>query len=299
VESCSSSAKILYSLLSRCTPEWGAWGWYGVFTVTFGEACRTRHACSHASCCGHAGSCSHMLKRDSPIGDNLRTRINSQYAPIYQNIIGLHHDVTNCRGSSKGPRVQIWSNLVFYTSGIGFDRTRLLLDFFMHFLSGWSWRVQWFWRHVEHTRTLGAHCSCSDQNWHSERGLTPFEPDFHLFKDKDIWELFTLSTSRDLTCALIDGFDGSYLKYGQSFMQSNSGKQKAFPKLIKQKMGSSSNISSTRLDTDQETSEKDNPAAPSAPSPVGLATAPIQPPNGGKEAWLFVLAGFFIFINSW
>ncbi|TVY23595.1 Aspyridones efflux protein [Lachnellula hyalina] len=64
-------------------------------------------------------------------------------------------------------------------------------------------------------------------------------------------------------------------------------------------MGSSSNISSTRLDTDQETSEKDNPAAPSAPSPVGLATAPIQPPNGGKEAWLFVLAGFFIFINSW
>lgn len=34
-------------------------------------------------------------------------------------------------------------------------------------------------------------------------------------------------------------------------------------------------------------------------SKPGVAAPPIQPPNGGLEAWLFVLAGFFIFINSW
>ncbi|KAL9040403.1 MAG: hypothetical protein Q9214_004499 [Letrouitia sp. 1 TL-2023] len=36
-----------------------------------------------------------------------------------------------------------------------------------------------------------------------------------------------------------------------------------------------------------------------ARSKPGAAATPIQPPNGGLEAWLFVLAGFFIFINSW
>jgi hypothetical protein len=25
----------------------------------------------------------------------------------------------------------------------------------------------------------------------------------------------------------------------------------------------------------------------------------IHPPNGGLEAWLLVLAGFFVFINTW
>ncbi|KAF2181512.1 MFS monocarboxylate transporter [Zopfia rhizophila CBS 207.26] len=40
--------------------------------------------------------------------------------------------------------------------------------------------------------------------------------------------------------------------------------------------------------------ESQTPAAP-----VPATTAPIQPPNGGIEAWLFVLAGFFIFMNSW
>ncbi|KAF4628518.1 hypothetical protein G7Y89_g9635 [Cudoniella acicularis] len=37
-----------------------------------------------------------------------------------------------------------------------------------------------------------------------------------------------------------------------------------------------------------------------APTPTAAqsAPAPIQPPNGGIEAWLFVLAGFFIFVNS-
>jgi hypothetical protein len=30
-----------------------------------------------------------------------------------------------------------------------------------------------------------------------------------------------------------------------------------------------------------------------------LPLAPVPPPNGGLEAWLVVLAGFFIFMNSW
>lgn len=29
------------------------------------------------------------------------------------------------------------------------------------------------------------------------------------------------------------------------------------------------------------------------------AAKPATPPNGGLEAWLTVLAGFFIFVNSW
>ena len=44
--------------------------------------------------------------------------------------------------------------------------------------------------------------------------------------------------------------------------------------------------------------EKESQPAP-APAAAQSAPAPIQPSNGGIEAWLFVLAGFFIFVNSW
>ncbi|KAI1406990.1 major facilitator superfamily domain-containing protein [Hypoxylon sp. FL1857] len=37
----------------------------------------------------------------------------------------------------------------------------------------------------------------------------------------------------------------------------------------------------------------------SVQTPTQSFSTPIQPPNGGVEAWLFVLAGFFIFMNSW
>lgn len=37
--------------------------------------------------------------------------------------------------------------------------------------------------------------------------------------------------------------------------------------------------------------------APALIRPVPSATR--SPPDGGVEAWLTVLAGFFIFVNSW
>ncbi|ORY63300.1 major facilitator superfamily domain-containing protein [Pseudomassariella vexata] len=36
-----------------------------------------------------------------------------------------------------------------------------------------------------------------------------------------------------------------------------------------------------------------------APASNGAWSAASKPPNGGSEAWLFVLAGFFVFVNSW
>lgn len=44
--------------------------------------------------------------------------------------------------------------------------------------------------------------------------------------------------------------------------------------------------------------KKESQLAP-APAAAQSAPAPIHPSNGGLEAWLFVLAGFFIFVNSW
>lgn len=44
--------------------------------------------------------------------------------------------------------------------------------------------------------------------------------------------------------------------------------------------------------------ERDGQPIPVAAA-VQLVPASVRPPNGGLEAWLFVLAGFFIFANSW
>jgi hypothetical protein len=66
----------------------------------------------------------------------------------------------------------------------------------------------------------------------------------------------------------------------------------------------SSNISAGDLEKDNHDAsprgvlEKEDKAVPTPAATQGTPTA-IQPPNGGLEAWLFVLAGFFIFVNSW
>jgi MFS family permease len=46
-------------------------------------------------------------------------------------------------------------------------------------------------------------------------------------------------------------------------------------------------------------SDPEQPTEPSGPSEKGAGASPDQPPNGGLIAWLQVVAGFFIFFNTW
>jgi hypothetical protein len=46
-------------------------------------------------------------------------------------------------------------------------------------------------------------------------------------------------------------------------------------------------------------SDPEQPTEPSGPPEKGAGASPGPPPNGGLIAWLQVVAGFFIFFNSW
>ncbi|KAK4109807.1 monocarboxylate permease-like protein, mch4 [Canariomyces notabilis] len=52
-------------------------------------------------------------------------------------------------------------------------------------------------------------------------------------------------------------------------------------------------------DTGTKTSDGEKPIEPSGPPEKGPGATPGPPPNGGVVAWLQVVAGFFIFFNTW